>query len=67
MKKKQIVPEKGVDVFKLLKVLNNLKPFFEDSGHYTGIYEKDIVKLCNILQWKRKIYYNGKESKNNEK
>ena len=54
MKKTSIVPEKGVDIFKLLKVLKGLKPLFEDSGNYTGIYEKDVVKLCKILQWKRK-------------
>ena len=59
MKKTPIVPEKGVDIFKLLKVLRSLKPLFEDSTNYPNrvefrqleIYKNDITKLFKILHW----------------
>lgn len=37
-----------------LKIINNLKPFFEDSANYFGIYEEDIQKLCKGMGWNRK-------------
>jgi hypothetical protein len=37
-----------------LRILNNLKPFFEDSANYFGIYEEDIRKICRKMGWNRK-------------
>ena len=54
MKKTPKVTKTDIEVTKLLKVLKKLKPFFEDSANYTGIYEKDVFKLCQILTWERK-------------
>lgn len=36
-----------------LKILDNLKPFFEDSANYFGIYEEDVENLCRKMGWNR--------------
>lgn len=53
MKKGEATSNSGIDIEKLLKILEDLKPHLTDPDEYFGIYDDDVEKLCEVLGWER--------------